>query len=1009
MHLVIDLQGAQSESRKRGIGRYSRSLAMALAAGPSGHRVSLLLNGGFREETAALRDAFAPLLPADAIHVWHGPGRHAAQDPGNQARSRAAAHIRAAVLAGLQPDVTLVTSTFEGYGDDAVTLLPPSVMPPVTVGICYDLIPLSRPDLYLGSALQQGWYYPRLLALSHYDGLLCISRSGAAEVQARLGVPAANVTDIQAGVGPRFHPLPPGDASQEEVLERYRLRPGYVLCVGAAEERKNLRGLIKAYALLPQTTRNRHRLVLTCWNDSHQLPVLRGMIQESGLDEASIRLLTEFVPEADLPALYRGCAVAVCPSFHEGFGLPVAEAMACGVPAICSRVSSLPEVMDHPAALFDPTDPADIAARLQDVLETPELAQTLVRHGLARATRFTWPLTAQRSWSALEAVASRTKAVGPARKPSLGVVTPIISAEDALCRILPGLSRWYDISLFSNDPAPADVTLRTCFPTQLVERLVHHTPDRLLYVASDDSTYAALTLRLLDAYPGVVLPSAHPMAEVMAQGSGQVADVLQAAVLDQYGWLAATTLRQDPDTVRRFPLDTFLADRAMAIVPDANAGPDAIHAALDAAYIGPQAAIERCLTALAGDKAMSSPDVALAVAATFPRPGSRMLMLDVSTIANFDAGTGIQRVIREITRQLGQMPDLPARIEPVHVGKDLTLARAFGRRLFGLPTVEETPVIARPGPGDVFVGLDLAVHDIGGLANAIQTVRAAGARATVVIYDLLPVQLPTCFPSTVQMAFPQWLSMISTMSDGLVCISRAVADDLLAWLDRNPPARARPLPIGWFHLGADFRHAGSATAPPAHACLMAAAARPTALVVGTLEPRKGHDDILSAFDTVWAEGLDIGVVFVGRTGWMMQALENRVLAHPEYDSRLHWLRDADDAMVAALYKQSGALLNASEGEGFGLPLVEAARAGLPVITRDLPIFREVCGEHALYFSGGADPMAGVLRRWLQLHRSGQMPDPAAIITISWSESSRRLTEIVMADDWYATWSPKGAE
>jgi glycosyltransferase involved in cell wall biosynthesis len=98
---------------------------------------------------------------------------------------------------------------------------------------------------------------------------------------------------------------------------------------------------------------------------------------------------------------------------------------------------------------------------------------------------------------------------------------------------------------------------------------------------------------------------------------------------------------------------------------------------------------------------------------------------------------------------------------------------------------------------------------------------------------------------------------------------------------------------------------------------------------------------------------------------------------------------------------------ASEGEGFGLPLVEAARAGLPIITRDLPIFREVCGEHAIYFAGGPAAIAGAVRRWLALRATGDVPDPAGVIKVTWQESSRRLAQIVLEDDWYASWPPDG--
>ncbi len=1012
MRLVIDLQGAQSDSRNRGIGRYSRALAMAMAEQAGAHEVIITLNGSFRDAAEELRDAFAPVLPACRVRAWHGPGRQTSWEIADHGRRRAAERIRAAFLASLRPDVLLVASAFEGYGDDAATAFPPDAVPPLTISVCYDLIPLSRPELYLHSKLQQDWYYPRLLQLAHNGALLCISQSSRDEILAGLEVAPDAVFNIQAGVGPSFRPAEPGDEPPDRLLGRYGLQAGYVLCVGAVEERKNLAGLIRGYALLPPELRRRHRLVATCWNDSHQLPLVRRMVSDAGLMEDDVRLLTEFVPDRDLPGLYRASAAMVCPSFHEGFGLSVAEAMACGTAALCSDASSLPEVMDHPAALFDPKDPASLAERLRAVLDSPSLAQELGRYGLARSARFTWTKTAGRAWAAVTETAARNQPAAARaaaslarRKPRLYVAAPLRGDTAPLRRLLQGLARWYAVTIISDDPEPDDPVLCACFPIRPVAALLAQAPDRMLYLPGDDAGFAALTVRLLDAYPGVVVAGGLPLATLLQQAGGESGELVQSLLLDLHGWHAAMAVQTDGAALALYPLDAALAQRAIhcmkAPVPESGVMRDAIESAYAAS---PAAALEDCLANLA-EEGLAVPEVAAALATTFRRAGSRLLLLDVSTIAAHDAGTGIQRVVRETVRQIGRMGELGARMEPVSIGpKGLTLARGFGQRLFGLPPDDATPGLAAPAEGDVFLGLDLHIHDVGGLADTIHAVRARGARAMVVIYDLLPVQMPACFPAPVQSMFPHWLRTISSLADGLVCISKAVADDLLSWLDANPPARARPLDIGWFHLGADFRPSAAPSAD--HACLAAAAARPTALVVGTLEPRKGHADALSAFEGLWADGLDLGLTLVGRTGWLMQGLEQRILGHPELGRRLHWVRDADDHLVAALYARSGALLMASEGEGFGLPLVEAARAGLPVIARDLPICREVCGEHALYFAGGAAPLAAALRRWLALRDTGRVPDPARITTVSWEESSRRLAQIVLYDKWYARWNPQ---
>ena len=1004
MRLVIDLQGAQSESRGRGIGRYSRSLALAMAAEAGEHEVLIALNGSFTEATAELRDAFAPVLPPEQIKLWYGPGRQTASLEADAPRRRAAERIRAAFLATLKPDLLLVASLFEGFSDDAVATFPPDLNGPPTVSICYDLIPLLRPDIYLENPAMRRFYYRALLELQHSAGLLAISASGQAEIVAGLHIPPDRVANIMAGVGPQFRQAADGDEPQASILARYGLQGGYVLCVGAVEQRKNLTGLIKAYALLPPALRRLHPLVVTGWNDAELLPPLRRAVTAAGLADEEFKVLTSFVPDGDLPALYRGSAVAVSPSLHEGFGLSVAEAMACGAAVICSNLSSLPEVIGRDDATFDPLRPESIAERMRAVLERPAFRDELRRHGRARSALFTWPLTARRAWQALERFVPEPPSLpGPRRKPALTVVASLGDEVASLLRLLVRLARSYAVTLVSDDPVPADPMLATMFPVQAPDHLAGRTPDRLLFLPGDDPHHVALTLRLSFAFAGIVIAGPRPVTTVLAEGVGaETSDLLHECLLDSYGWQAAVAAREgSPSLGQRYPLEPMLRARSVALFEMTL---DQVTAdMIEQCYTdNPRAAAEACAADLAGQEAGSpetalletaSPETAHALAVTFAEARPRGLFLDVTALAAFDAGTGIQRVVREITHQLGRADDLDARVEPVRsTGGTVTLARAFGRSLYGVPDVSAATLPAVFAPGDVFVCLDLNVHDLGALSRSMTAVRAGGGRAIVVIYDLLPVLTPHTFPEPVQRAFPLWLSMISAQADGLLCISRTVADEMLAWLARNPPVRKRPLDIGWFHLGADFN--AVATEAPA-------SARLDLLMVGTVEPRKGHSEALDAMEQVWRTGADVGLVIVGRGGWHTEALQARLRNHPEAGRRLRWLPAVDDAQVSALYRRSAALLMASEGEGFGLPIVEAAHAGLPVIARDIPVFREICGDSAVFFEAGK--LAGAIEHWLALHAQGRVPDPAGIIALSWAEASRRMAEIVLENDWYARW------
>jgi len=171
-----------------------------------------------------------------------------------------------------------------------------------------------------------------------------------------------------------------------------------------------------------------------------------------------------------------------------------------------------------------------------------------------------------------------------------------------------------------------------------------------------------------------------------------------------------------------------------------------------------------------------------------------------------------------------------------------------------------------------------------------------------------------------------------------------------------------------------------------------------------MEPRKGHAQVLSAFDQLWNDGMDLTLVIVGKQGWMVESLAERIRHHREFGRRLFWLAGISDQMLLATYEHASALIAASEGEGFGLPLIEAARSGVPLIVRDLPVFREVAGEHAYYFSGVTpDKFSNALRQWLALREQNAIPRAENLQWVGWKESTRHLMDLVMGDACYREW------
>jgi glycosyltransferase involved in cell wall biosynthesis len=366
---------------------------------------------------------------------------------------------------------------------------------------------------------------------------------------------------------------------------------------------------------------------------------------------------------------------------------------------------------------------------------------------------------------------------------------------------------------------------------------------------------------------------------------------------------------------------------------------------------------------------------AAAIASNRQRVGQRQLLVDVTNIAQGDVQTGIQRVTRALLSALINAPPAGFRVEPVRAESNRYLyARRFGCRFLGLPDHYLADDPAEIASGDIFLGVEW-----GGVVPRMKPwflkERARGLQIFFLVYDLLPILRPEFFPPGFRPLALEWIETVTEFADGVACISRTVADELFSWCEStNSGRRRRPMEISYFRLGADL----NSTVPTkgllenAEEILAKLAARPTFLSVGTVEPRKGHSLVFAAMEQLWESEIDANWVVVGKLGWNMDELANRLGRHKEYRNRLFWMSGLSDEMLDLVYRKSTALIAASECEGFGLPIIEAAQHGLPIIARDIPIFREVAGEHAFYFDGAnAASLANALRTWLTLGETRQ--------------------------------------
>ncbi|MFP5392915.1 MAG: glycosyltransferase family 1 protein, partial [Gammaproteobacteria bacterium] len=188
MRILIDLQGAQSASRFRGIGRYSLALALGVARNAGSHEVWLLMNSALPDAIGPLRAAFAAYVPAERMRVFDIATPAAEHMGANSWRARADELVREYVIGQLQPDAVLVTSLFEGFVDDAVVSVGAFSGGEDTAVVLYDLIPFLNPTAYLGSLEQRAYYERKIASLRNAGLLLSISDYSRQEAIDALGL-----------------------------------------------------------------------------------------------------------------------------------------------------------------------------------------------------------------------------------------------------------------------------------------------------------------------------------------------------------------------------------------------------------------------------------------------------------------------------------------------------------------------------------------------------------------------------------------------------------------------------------------------------------------------------------------------------------------------------------------------------------------------------------------------------------------------------------------------------
>ncbi len=415
-------------------------------------------------------------------------------------------------------------------------------------------------------------------------------------------------------------------------------------------------------------------------------------------------------------------------------------------------------------------------------------------------------------------------------------------------------------------------------------------------------------------------------------------------------------------------------------------------------FAAPVRAIERAIRRILAPAEQANPprsaSVAPPVSGTPPAP-ARRLLVDVTAIVAHDERTGIQRVVREIVRAL--YADRDSGVTPVAVRLQdgaLWTCEAYVAAETGRPKAGDDARVTIES-GDRLLMLDNSWKEFAAFEPVFADVRANNGAIVSCIYDLIPQLYKGASIGDVPQVHLAWLKAALLQSDGIIAISKTVAEELGAFVaEQNLPHRPG-LNIGWFHCGSDIAPKGAGE--PDAAMRGAFSGAPVFLLVGTLEPRKGHAVALEAFDQLWRGGVDVRLVFVGRRGWHVDAVVDDIVAHREFGRRLFWFDAASDADLGYAYDHCAAALAPSYAEGFGLPIAEAAWRGKPALCSDIPVFREIGGAGALYFRvNEASALAALVQDFLA---GRAVADPARVVRPTWREAGLRIVDVVARDQW----------
>lgn len=362
----------------------------------------------------------------------------------------------------------------------------------------------------------------------------------------------------------------------------------------------------------------------------------------------------------------------------------------------------------------------------------------------------------------------------------------------------------------------------------------------------------------------------------------------------------------------------------------------------------------------------------------------RQILIDISGIIRHNPKTGIFRVIESQVNTLLEILPNGMTLKTIYLKKTPDETVHYYCTNDFETSIQDKAISLNKG--DIIYSPDLAPAevDIAIKENLYNRYKLLGAKIVFLIHDILPIQFPDFFKKGQNITHLNWLKNISKISDCLIATSFTGAKDISHYTDK------KIVPI----------HIAPVSHPKATATKKQNKQKLDFIIVATIEPRKGHIQLLDAFDILWQsrQYQNIHLSIVGRVGWMMDEFIDYLQNHPRLNQNLHYMKYVSNEKLQELYQSSDCVIVPSFAEGFGIPLIEAALYQKPIIARDISIFREIAQDHVYYFENTKDPvvLSEDIKKWINLYKKGIHPKSHKIPYNTWRENCILILKLFKA-------------